>query len=288
MKVIILGSGPAGISAALYTVRAGAETIVISNGTSALLKTDKIENYYGFTDVISGEQLYSNGIKQAERLGVKLINDEITSIDWNGNFTLTGTNGEYNADSVILATGSARKTPKIKGITELEGKGVSYCATCDAFFYRGKDVAVIGAGEFAMHEAMALEPLVNSVTICTDGENTSLAPSGKIAVNTSKISEIKGSDHVESVAFSDGTELATNGVFVALGVAGSTAFAKKIGALTEGNNIVVDENMATNVPGLYAAGDCTGGLLQICKAVYEGGKAGTEAVKFMRKLQNSL
>ena len=288
MKAIILGDGPAGISAALYTVRGGIDTTIISNGTSALLKTEKIENYYGFSEVISGAELYENGRRGALRLGAEIISDEITSMDWNGSFILTGVKGEYKADAVVLATGSSRKTPNIKGLTSLEGKGVSYCAACDAFFYRGKDVAVIGSGEFALHEAGALEPLVNSVTICTNGEKTAIEPKGKIKLVTDKIGEISGENHVEGIVLENGERLSVSGVFIALGVAGSAAFARKIGAFTEGNKISVDDNMMTNVPGLFAAGDCTGGLLQICKAVYEGGKAGTEVIKFLRKAEKAL
>lgn len=288
MKAIILGDGPAGISAALYIVRGGIDTVVISKGAGALEKAEKIENYYGFAEPLSGSELYNNGRKGAERLGVKLINDEITSIDWNGSFVLTGVDSEYKADAVVLATGAPRKIPAIKGITEFEGRGVSYCAACDAFFYRGKDVAVIGSGEFALHEANALAPLVSSVTVCTNGESTDIKPDGKIKVNTEKIAEICGTEHVEGVAFTNGEKIGVSGAFIALGVAGSAAFARKIGAFTEGNRITVDENMMTNVPGLFAAGDCTGGLLQVCKAVYEGGKAGTEAVKFLRKAEKTL
>ena len=165
----------------------------------------------------------------------------------------------------------------------MEGHGVSYCAICDAFFYRGKDVAVLGSGDYAMHEAMELLPVVGSVTILTNGaELTAPLPEGA-KVDTRKISAFTGNGIVEQVVFEDGSSLATSGVFVAVGVAGSADLAKKLGAATEGNKILVNDKMQTNIPGLYAAGDCIGGLLQIAKAVSDGAVAGTSIVAEIRK-----
>ena len=182
-----------------------------------------------------------------------------------------------------MATGSPRATPRIAGIKELEGKGVSYCAVCDAFFYKGKDVAVLGTGEYAAHEIADLLPVAGTVTLLTNGIDESMDIPAGVVVNNAKVNAIKGIDRVEQVEFDYGSTIKADGVFIAYGVAGSTALARKIGAEIDGNKILVDENMATNIPGLYAAGDCTGGLLQISKAVYEGAKAGTEVVKRSRK-----
>lgn len=281
-NVIIIGSGPAGISAALYTARAGIGTTVISKGSSALIKADKIENYYGFSDTVSGQSLEQNGIDGAKRLGVEFLNEEVLGISFEDKLTVKTTGGTYGADCILIATGTSRKTPKIKGLTELEGKGVSYCSTCDGFFYRGKDVAVIGNGEYAVHEATELLPITNSVTIVTDGlEPTVDIPEG-VTLIKKKIKELTGNDQLSGVTFEDDTDIKVDGVFIALGVAGSTALAKNIGAVIDGNKIVVNENMATNIPGLYAAGDCTGGLMQVSKSVYEGAKAGSEIIKHIR------
>ena len=147
---------------------------------------------------------------------------------------------------------------------------MSYCAACDAFFYRGKDVAVLGSGEYALHEVQALLPVVHSVTLLTNGAPLTADFPPEVTVCPQAVEAVLG-------------ETVVTGVFVALGVAGSTALARKIGAEVDGNRIVVDARMQTTVPGLYAAGDCTGGLLQVAKAVYEGAQAGTEAAKALRK-----
>ncbi|MDD3569774.1 MAG: NAD(P)/FAD-dependent oxidoreductase, partial [Lachnospiraceae bacterium] len=213
----------------------------------------------------------------------EVIEDEVVGLSFEEKLRVTTTKSSYTADSVILATGSSRAVPKIKGVKELEGKGVSYCAVCDGFFFRGKPLTVLGNGEYAVHEAKELLPLAQSVTIATDGKNMEVDVPEGVAVKTEKIAEIKGEGKVEIIAFENGAEHEASGVFVAMGVAGSADLARKIGAETEGNKIIVDENMATNVPGLFAAGDCVGGLLQISKAVSDGAIAGTNAVKFVRR-----
>jgi len=179
--------------------------------------------------------------------------------------------------------GSSRQTPAISGLSEFVGRGVSYCATCDAFFYKGKDVAVLGCCEYALSEAMELLPVTRSVTLITNGASPIPNFPSSISINTKEIVAFSGDKMIESVLFKDGTTLSISGVFIAIGVAGSADLAKKIGARVNGNQIVVDEHMATTIPGIFAAGDCTGGLLQISKAVYEGALAGTEAVKYLRK-----
>lgn len=281
-NIIVVGCGPAGVSAGIYAARAGINTIIIGGKESALKKAHKIDNYYGFEEGTSGQQLFENGIKQAKSLGIEVIEDQVVGLSFGEKLTVTTTKNTYTADSVILATGSSRAVPKIKGIKELEGKGVSYCAVCDGFFFRGKPLTVLGNGEYAVHEAKELLPLAQSVTIATDGKGMEVDVPEGVAVKTEKIAEIKGEGKVEIIAFENGAEHEASGVFVAMGVAGSADLARKIGAETDGNKIVVDENMATNVPGLFAAGDCVGGLLQISKAVSDGAIAGTNAVKFVR------
>ena len=282
-KAIIIGTGPAGISAALYTARAGIETTVIARDAGALGKAEKIENYYGFTDPISGTELLERGKAQAKRLGVTLLEEQVVGLTYLDKLTVTTGDSSYEGDAVILATGSPRRTPKIDGLAQFEGAGVSYCAICDAYFYKNKDVAVLGCCEYAAHEAGALLPIVNSVTLLTNGEKPiQNLPEGLKAIITTKISTFTGDGRLESVTFEDGGSLPIAGLFVAQGVAGSADLARKIGTETVGNRIVVDENMATNVPGLFAAGDCTGGMLQIAKAVAEGAEAGYSAVKYIR------
>ena len=287
-NVIIIGNGPAGISTALYTTRAGINTKIIGKDHGALGKASEIENYYGFSQPISGQKLISEGIEGARRLGAEIIPDEVLGISYGDKLTVITKSGDYEADSVVIATGTSRMTPNIKGLKEYEGHGVSYCAVCDAFFYRGKDVAVLGNGNYALHEALELLPTSNPVTILTNGKEPDFEIPKNINVITTIIDSIDGEGVVEKVHFQNGESIQVSGLFVAIGVAGSTDLAKKIGAETQNNKIIVDENMATNIPGLYAAGDCTGGLLQISKAVYEGAKAGTEIIKYLRNNSNKM
>ena len=166
--VIIIGAGPAGISAALYTARSNLNPIVINNGIGALAKAEKIENYYGLEEPISGEELYERGLVQAKALGVRIIEAQVLGIKGFDTFTVQTTAGDFDTVSVILATGSRRAAPSIPGIREFEGKGVSYCAVCDAFFYRNREVAVLGNSDFALHEAEELRNVTPSVTIYTE------------------------------------------------------------------------------------------------------------------------
>ena len=282
-NVVVIGSGPAGISAALYIRRAGIPVTVLHRGPGSLEKAEAIENYYGFSEPIEGQKLWENGVENATRLGVEFIRVEVVGFAFEESLVVLTSKGRYAADGVVIATGSPRKTPPVKALAEFEGRGVSYCAACDGFFYRGKDVAVMGAGEYALHEATELLPLAKSVTLLTGGSAPAVALPEGILVRTEKVEAVEGDDRLRAAVLEGGEKLALDGLFIAYGVAGSADLARKIGAETEGNRIVVDNNMATSVPGLYAAGDCTGGLLQVAKAVYEGAKAGTELVKYLRK-----
>ena len=282
--LVIVGSGPAGVSAALYAARAGVRTTVLTKGPGALDRAELIQNYYGFAEPISGAELERRGIEGAKALGVNFVTTEAVGLTYTDRLTVETLAGEFPADAVILATGASRAAPKIPGLVGLEGHGVSYCATCDAFFYRGKDVAVLGNGEYALHEVQALLPVVKSVTLLTNGSPLTAQFPPEVAVHPEKIDAILGEERVTGVQLNSGGIVELSGVFVALGVAGSTALARKLGAEVDGNRIVVDpRTMQTTLPGLYAAGDCTGGLLQVAKAIYEGALAGTEAAKALRK-----
>lgn len=281
--VIIIGAGPAGISAALYVKRANKDVLVLYHGESQLEKAHLIDNYYGFPGGISGRQLYEDGIAQAKELGVEVKNEEALHISMNADmrYDVTTTEGKYEATAIILSTGNKKVRPNIKGIEAFEGRGVSYCAICDGFFYRKKAVAVIGGGDYALSEAGDLENIAGSLTVLTNGKP---APKGcKYDVIETEIKEIKGEDRVAAVEFTDGTSLDVNGVFIAEGVAGGADFAKKIGIATDGDSIKVNAKMATNVPGVFSCGNVTGGLLQVCKAVYEGAEAGLSAIQYIKE-----
>ena len=198
----------------------------------------------GLVEEISGKELYKIGIEQAKRIGVEIIEDEVVQISNEKNFKVTTINAEYDATNVILATGINRKESTIKGIKEYEGKGISYCAVCDAFFFRGKDVAVIGDGNYAVHEAEILKPIAKSVRIITNGKR--MVQNRNIDVETIKdsVKEVKGKDILEEIEFANGKTIKIDGVFVAEGIATSTDLAKRIGALVEGNNIKINQNLS--------------------------------------------
>ncbi len=279
-KLVIIGKGPAGISAALYAVRGGLDVTVIAKDFGALQKADKIDNYYGFENGIYADELIKNGEKQALALGVKIICDEVVGIEFGADGYIVKTlSGEIDAAAIIIACGASRNVPLIKNIEKFEGYGISYCAICDGFFYRNKKVAVIGNSAYAESEYFVLKNIISNVTILTDGK----APTfDSLPYNDKKIAAFEGDNKLSQVVFADGTKENFDGVFIACGSAGAVELAKKLGLETNENKIVTDENKATNIPGIFAAGDCTKGIQQIAKAVYDGMIAGTQAIKFIK------
>ncbi len=287
VDVIIIGKGPAGISAALYTVRAGLRTLVIGLDNSALYKTDRVENYYGFAEPISGKHLLEQGEKQARRLGVKFVQSEVISLEKAEYFEVYTTEENYSAKAVLMATGQQTKKVNIAGLEEFEGRGVSYCTTCDGFFYRGLKVGLVGFKDYAIHEAMELEPLTKNITIYTNGNELELTEkykcyASRFTINKNKIKSVVGKEVIEGVAFDDGSVENLDGLFVAFESASSVDFARKLGVITKNNSIVVNENQSTNLKGLFAAGDCTGGFKQIATAVGQGAIAGRRIIDFIR------
>lgn len=281
--VIILGGGPAGVSASLYCKRGNIDVLMIYDEDSGLNWAHKIDNYYGFENGISGKELFENGIKQAQNIGVKTAQEEVVKIErLKDLFAVTTESNSYEAKAIILAMGAKKNTLNIQGIQEFEGKGVSYCAICDGFFFRDKDVAVIGSGNYAISETNDLINIVNKITILTNGEEAPDFRADNVEVVTKNIKEISGDNRVEEISFDDGSTIKAQGVFIAQGTAGASEFAKKLGIVTKNDKIVVDENMKTNVKGVFACGDCTGGLLQVSKAVYEGTKAGLAVIEYLK------
>ena len=194
--LIVIGAGPAGISASLYAKRANLDVLVLYYGKSELEKASKIDNYYGFVDGIKGNDLYQTGIQQAKNLGVKVLEKEILSIEMNEElmFEAKTVNESFLAKAIVIATGNKKIRPNIKGIEDFEGKGVSYCAICDGFFYRGKNVVVIGNGNFALHEAEDLVNIANDVKILTNGMEK--PKTDKYKLDDRKIKQINGDKKV--------------------------------------------------------------------------------------------
>ena len=287
VDVIIIGKGPAGISAALYTVRAGLRTLVIGLDNSALHKTDRVENYYGFAEPVSGKYLLEQGEQQARRLGVKFVHSEVIALEKAEYFEVYTAEEIYSAKAVLMATGQQTKKVNIQGLEEFEGRGVSYCTTCDGFFYRGLKVGLVGFKDYAMHEAMELEPLTKNITIYTNGNELELTEkykfhASRFSINNKKIKSVEGNEVIEGITFEDGSVEKLDGLFVAFESASSVDFARKLGVITKNNSIVVNENQGTNLNGLFAAGDCTGGFKQIATAVGQGAMAGRKIIEYIR------
>lgn len=319
---IIVGAGPAGIQAAIYIKRAGMNPIVFYKGESELEKAEKIDNYYGFENGISGKELFEKGIMQATNLGIEIKKEEILNIEMEDNleFKVKSENDTYQAKAVILATGLKRIVPKIENIEKYINKGVSFCALCDGYFYKGKNVVVIGDGKNAIEEADVLKKVAKSVRILTSSEIKSIngteqkvksitlkndinecennnVESNQEEVNKNKASErqftecnsILGEKNLNSQNLNlgdsnsnDSSEIQVDGVFIAEGIAGGFEFAKRMGIITKNETIVVNDKMQTNVPGVFACGNITGGLLQVSKAVYEGAEAGINVVNYIK------
>ena len=287
---IIIGKGPAGISCAIYTTRANLKTLVIGKSDSMLLKADKIENYYGFVEPVSGKELLETGVEQALRLGAEIVEDEVVSIEKTDNFKVTGVNGEYEAKTVLIATGAPVVRVPVKNLDRFEGSGVSYCTTCDGFFYRNKKVGVLGYTDYAIHEAIDLSVFTKDITLYTNNTPLNVSENlkeslDKFKINTSKIKELQGQDRIEEIVFEDGSKESVEGLFIAYGSASSSSFALKMGIATEGKSIIVNDKMETNIPGLFAAGDCTGVFKQVAVAVGQGALASRQMNDYIRKMR---
>lgn len=282
--VVIIGSGPAGLSAALYILRAGFSVTVIGKDNGALEKAESIQNYFGLERPMSGHELVETGKNQVRQLGGTILQDEVVGIAWNGDYTVSTVNDSIPAKSIILTTGASRKRMKIKNLDRLEGYGVSYCAVCDAFLYRGKDVAVLGNGEYALHEIQELLNITGHISLLTNGLEPSADYPPEVDIITSPIQELSGRQYLESILLEDGTSLEVSCLFVALGTAKGSDLARKLGIRLEDERIIVNEQMDTGLPGVFAAGDCIGGILQVSVAVGEGARAALSCIRYLRSL----
>ncbi|MDR1734995.1 MAG: FAD-dependent oxidoreductase [Oscillospiraceae bacterium] len=282
---IIIGAGPAGVTAAIYLRRANLTVALFTKDYGALAKAERIENYFGMIEPVSGTQLLDCGRAQAKALGAVFYEEEVFALDWQPEgFSVKLQSGEsVTGKAALIATGMQRKTLKIPGLKEYEGRGVSYCAVCDAFFYRGKTVAVLGAGSYAAHELQELTATAAGAYILTNGEALSFTPPPGVKVLSGKLKAVLGGAKLSGVAFTDGSSVAIDGLFVALGSAGAADLAQKLGAETQGSAVKVDEKHETNLPGLYAAGDCTGGFAQVHFAAAEGTAAALAMIAYIRK-----
>ncbi len=292
--VAIIGSGPAGLMAAVYTARAQLKTILFGDYRKGnLYKSHLIANYFGYPEPISGPELALKGVEHARKFGTEILEKEIVDLKINedGTFTLKDNQKiEYSSRTVIIATGQSYVLSGIKNEQELTGKGVSYCVICDGFFFRNKKVVVIGSGNYAAEEALQLLNYTKNITVLSHGKEFSFSPemqqdlekAGVICQKTVRIKEIAGEGKAEKLILTDGTIMDFEGVFMAVGVAGATAFAKKLGLEMNANYIRVDLDGKTNITGLFAAGDCTGSPAQVASSVGNGCNAALSAIKLLR------
>lgn len=303
-KVMIIGSGPAGYTAAIYTARAGLEPILISGlePGGQLMITTEVENYPGFADVIQGPWLMEQMRLQAEHMGTKMISDYIIDVDFTSRpFVAKGDSGEiYSADTVIIATGAKARWLGLPSEETFRGKGVSACATCDGFFYRGKDVAIVGGGNTAVEEALFLTNFCNSVTLIHRRDTLRAEkilqqrlfenPKMKF-VWDSVIEEILGDEmglqslRIKNIKTNEETILKKDGLFVAIGHDPATELF--LGKLDMDENkylITAPDSTATSVAGVFAAGDVTDHTYrQAVTAAGMGCMAALEADRYLSK-----
>ncbi len=310
-KVLIIGSGAAGLTAAIYTARAGLEPLLVAGlqpGGQLTITTD-VENYPGFPDVIQGPWLMEQMQKQAEHVGTRIQYDLITGIDTSSRpFVAAGDSGDtYTADAVIIATGAQARWLGLPSEETFNGRGVSACATCDGFFYRGKEVIVVGGGNTAVEEALYLANLASKVTLVHRRDSLRaerimqerLLRHEKIEVVwNSVVEEVLGDGgpaggvtgaRVKNTQSGEVSEIAAHGFFVAIGHDPATgAFKDKIDMDSEGYILVDSGTTRTNVPGVFAAGDCVDKVYrQAVTAAGLGCMAALEAEKFLAEAADS-
>ncbi|MBN2251270.1 MAG: thioredoxin-disulfide reductase [Candidatus Altiarchaeota archaeon] len=297
--VIIVGGGPAGITSAIYAAKREMNTLLIEKGPLGgyMLLTNNIENYPGFLR-ISGPDLAGLMEEQVESLDVDIVKSEVVNIHVGDSFKKVSTpQGEYRGKSLILAVGGGHKKLEVKGEKEFTGRGVSYCATCDAPFFKGKTVAVVGGGNSAIADALYLSEISKKTYLihrretlrAEEARQKELKKRGvRILVNTA-VEEITGDKlvngiRIRSIGENTTKDIPVNGVFISIGTIPHSELAKEAGIkLDERQFIQVDRGQETNIEGVYAAGDVTGGVLQISTAVGEGCIAALSAYKHVKK-----
>ncbi len=305
-KVIIIGSGPAGYTSAIYLGRAGYNPLVIAGALTPggqLMNTTEVENYPGFPDGILGPDLMEAMQKQAEKFGAEVLLDDVTSVDLNGRVKRVTVSGDvtYEAEAVIVSTGSQVRKLGVPGEQEYSGRGVSYCATCDGFFFRGKPIVVVGGGDSAFEEAQFLSRFGSSVTLIHRREEFRAS---KIMVDRAKenekinfilnsvVEEVHGNGTevtsltVRNVVTGETREIEASGLFVAIGHTPATKFLNGALKLNEDGTIVVEgSSTRTSVAGVFAAGDVVDRMYrQAISAAGMGCRAALDAQAYLNEL----
>ena len=295
--LVIIGSGPAGLSAAVYASNACMDFIVIEKypmSGGQILNTEEVNNYLGFESA-EGFTLGQTFRNHAEKSGATFVNDEVVSISKNKtHFEVKCENETYLSKAVILATGVTRKHLNVKGESEFAGKGVSYCATCDGNFFRNKTVAVVGGGDVACEDALYLANVCEKVYLIHRRDKLRAAKylqnrvfdNNKIEfVPNANVTEINGGNAVESVLLDNGSTLSVNGIFIAIGVEPEVEFLNGLADTDSQGFIVANEDCKTSVDGLFVAGDIrTKPLRQISTAVSDGANAVKSAEDYFNRI----
>ncbi|MCL4379128.1 MAG: thioredoxin-disulfide reductase [Candidatus Marsarchaeota archaeon] len=301
-SVIIIGSGPAGLSAAIYTAREGFNPLVIAGAVSGgqLMLTTVVENMPGFPDGVQGPEIIELMRKQAERFGARFVNDDVTDVDFSKRpFKVKTAGKEYEAQTVIVATGASSRMLGMPSEAKFIGHGVSTCATCDSPFYKNKDIVVIGGGDTAMEDALFSTRFCKSVTIVhrRDAFRASKIMQDKLMSNpkikviwNSEVIEILGDNAVRSIKLKDNTgkvtEMPIDGVFLAIGHVPATGFLKGKLKLDDQGYIVTKEEVLTDIDGVYVAGDNADRFYrQAGTASSSGIKAALRVREYFQKMQ---
>jgi len=299
--VIIIGGGPAGLTAGLYGSRARLHTLLIENGLfgGQMTTTETIDNYPGFPEGVTGEELSRLMEEQAKRFGMGTIHEEVEEVNLEGNDKLVRTaEVRYVCKALIVCTGAEYRKLGVPGEQELAGKGVSYCATCDGAFFKDSRIVVVGGGDSALTEALFLTKFVKELTIIhrRDAlratkiyqEKATANPKIKFLWN-SVVQEIKGEAVVQAVTVKnvktgEVSEFPTEGVFLFVGLLPRTQFLKGLVKTDEAGYILTNENCETSVKGIFAAGDCRKKLLrQIATSIGDGATAAFAAEKYLEE-----
>lgn len=301
--VIIIGGGPAGLTAAIYAARMGMRMLLLESGVlgGRALWAPVVENYPGFPEGISGTELIERIVEQAKKFGAEMkFPEEVLDITLDEKVKTVKTRlGEYRAFSIIIATGAQNRRLLVPGETEFLGQGVSYCAVCDGPLFKGKVTAVIGSSDEALEDALYLSNLSKKVILATQKQQIEASKTlletckGKenIQIINARVKSILGGKYVKSISILDlesnkESEIPVDGVFISLGGIPMTSLAKKAGiTVDERGCIKVDRRQATNVEGIFAAGDCTCGGMQIVTATGEGARAAMQAYQYVRSIK---
>ena len=287
--VLIIGSGPAGVQAAIHSARKKARTLVVGKTINSSLHGTEIENYLGIAS--DGDFILSEGIGQAKSFGAEFLDQNIVTSGRDGDdFIFTTDDGtEIRAKAVIIATGVSRKKLAVPGEKELYGKGVSYCAVCDCNFYKGRKVVLVGNESEAAVSARMMTSYASETSwvawdlTANDSVVTKALDAG-VRLYTNRPVSINGTDKVESITLTDGTTIPTDGVFIELGAKSAADIAMDLDVMPEmDDTIKVDQECRTEVPGVFACGDITGKPWQLAKAVGQGCVAGLNAADFVKE-----